>query len=65
MVNDMEDRYNKNSFEFQVTVDLNDCRFILYSLRLRWFGHVKCRDENRKLKRAMELEVEGRTPKKT
>ena len=36
---------------------------------MRWFGHVKCRDENSILRRAMELEVEGRRlvgrPKKT
>ena len=29
--------------------------------RLRWFGHVKCRDENSMLRKAMELEVEGTT----
>ena len=38
-------------------------------MRLRWFGHVKHRDENSILRRAMELEVEGRRlvgrPKKT
>ena len=28
----------------------------------RWFGHVKHRDENSILRRAMELEVEGRRP---
>ena len=38
--------------------------------RLRWFGHVKhSRDKNSILRRAMELEVEGRRtvgrPKKT
>ena len=31
-------------------------------MRLRWFGHVKCRDENSILRRAMELKVEGRRP---
>ena len=31
-------------------------------MRLKWFGHVKCRDENSILWRAMELEVEGRRP---
>ena len=33
-------------------------------MRLRWFGHmhVKRRDENSKLRRAMELKVEGRRP---
>ena len=30
--------------------------------RLRWFGHVKHRDENSILRRAMELEVDGRKP---
>ena len=38
-------------------------------MRLRWFGHVNCRDENSILRRAMELELEGRRtvsrPKKT
>ena len=38
-------------------------------MRLSRVGHVKCRDENSILKRAMELELEGRrsvgTPKKT
>ena len=29
---------------------------------LRWFGHVKCKNENSILRRAMELEVEGRRP---
>ena len=29
---------------------------------LRWFGHVKGRDENSILRRAMELEVEDRRP---
>ena len=28
--------------------------------RLRWFGHVKRRDENSILRSAMELEAEGR-----
>ena len=29
---------------------------------MRWFGHVKRKDENSILRRAMELEVEGRRP---
>ena len=29
---------------------------------MRWFGHVKHRGEKRILRRAMELEVEGRRP---
>ena len=29
---------------------------------MRCFGHVKCKDENSILGRAMELEVEGRRP---
>ena len=32
------------------------------SMNLRWFGHVKRRDENSIRRRAMELEVEGRRP---
>ena len=31
-------------------------------MRLRWFGHVKHRDENSILKRVLELEVEVRRP---
>ena len=31
-------------------------------MRLRWFGHVKRRDEYSILRRVMELEVEGRRP---
>ena len=31
----------------------------LRKTRLRWFGHVKHRDENSILRRVMELEVEG------
>ena len=31
-------------------------------MRLRWFGHVKPRDEISILRRAIELEVEGRRP---
>ena len=34
----------------------------LMKMRLSWFGHVKHRDENSILRRAMELEVEGRRP---
>ena len=34
----------------------------LRKMRLRWFGHVKHRDENSILRRAMELEVESRRP---
>ena len=34
----------------------------LRKTRLRWFGHVKRRDENSTLRRAMELKVEGRRP---
>ena len=30
--------------------------------KLRWFGHVKCRDENSILRSVMELEAEGRRP---
>ena len=42
----------------------------LRTMRLRWFGHnIKLRDENSILRRAVELEVEGRRtlgrPKKT
>ena len=29
---------------------------------MRWFGHVKLRDENSTLRRAIMLEVEGRRP---
>ena len=36
--------------------------YILRKMRLRWFGHVKHRDANSILRRAMELEVEGRRP---
>ena len=34
----------------------------LRKMRLRWFGHVKRRDENSMLRRVMELELEGRRP---
>ena len=34
----------------------------LRKTRLRWFDHVKRRDENSILRRAMELEVESRRP---
>ena len=34
----------------------------LRKMRLRWFGHVKPRDENNILRRAKELKVEGRRP---
>ena len=34
----------------------------LRKMRLRWFGHVKRRDENSILRRVMELVVEGRRP---
>ena len=34
----------------------------LRKMRVRWFGHVKCRDENSILRREMELEVEVRRP---
>ena len=30
--------------------------------KLKWFSHVKRRDENSILRRVMELEVEGRRP---
>ena len=33
-----------------------------WKMRLRCFGHVKCRDENSIIRRAMKLEVEGRRP---
>ena len=34
----------------------------LRKMRLRWFGHVKHKDENSILRRVMELDVEGRRP---
>ena len=34
----------------------------LRKVGLRWFGHVKRRDKNSILRRATELEVEGRSP---
>ena len=34
----------------------------LRKMRLRRFGHVKCRDKNSILRRVMELQVEGRRP---
>ena len=41
----------------------------LRKTRLRWFGHIKRRDESSILRRAMKLEVQGRRrvgrPKKT
>ena len=41
---------------------VGNLEFRLRKMRLRWFGHVKCRDENSILRRAIELEVEGRSP---
>ena len=32
----------------------------LRKTRLRWYGHVKCKDENSIVKSTVELEVEGR-----
>ena len=37
----------------------------LRKTRLRWFGHVQCRDENSIHRRAIELEVKVGRPKKT
>ena len=34
----------------------------LRKTKMRYFGHLKCRDENSILRRAMELEVESRRP---
>ena len=34
----------------------------LRKTRLRWFDHIKCRDENSTLRREMEMWVEGRRP---
>ena len=34
----------------------------LRKTRLRWFVHVKCRNENSILRRAVELEVDDRRP---
>ena len=34
----------------------------LRKTRLKWFGHVKRRDENSILRRAIEVKVEGRRP---
>ena len=34
----------------------------LKKTRLRWFGHVKCRDENSIVRRTIKLEDEGRRP---
>ena len=34
----------------------------LRKMRLRWIGHVKRRDENSILRRAIELKVKGRRP---
>ena len=36
----------------------------LRKTRLRWFGHVKRRDDNSILRRVIELEVEGRKAEK-
>ena len=41
---------------------MEDLEHSLRKMRLRWFGHVKLRDENRILRRVMELEVEDRRP---
>ena len=41
---------------------VENLRHRLRKMRLRWFGHVKRRDVNSILRRAMELEVEGRRP---
>ena len=46
---------------------LNKCRLeeissVLRKRRLRWFGHVKRREENSILRRAMNLQINGRKP---
>ena len=34
----------------------------LKKMKLRWFGHVKRRDENSVLRKAIDLEMESRRP---
>ena len=41
---------------------VEDIRDRMRRIRLRWFGHVKRREENNILRRVYELEVEGRRP---
>ena len=41
---------------------MENLEYRLRKTRSRWFGLVKRRDENSILRRAMELEVEGRRP---
>ena len=41
---------------------MEDLKHKLRKMRLKWFGHVKCRDENSIRRRAIELEVECRRP---
>ena len=42
--------------------DVENLEHKLRKIRLRWFGHVKHRDENSMHRRAVELEVDGRRP---
>ena len=48
--------------EVRRTCGVENLEHRLRKLRLRWFGHVKCRNENSILRRMMVLEVKGRRP---
>ena len=59
---------NKYFFDFDF-LTLENLDYRLMKTRLKWFGHVKRRDENSILRRAVELAVRSRRsvrkPKKT
>ena len=48
--------------EVRRTCGMENLEHRLRKTRMRWFGHVKHRDKNSILRRAMELEVKGRRP---
>ena len=50
------------SEELRERCGLEDIIDVLRRRRLRWFGHVRRRDEDHVLKRALEMDVQGRRP---
>ena len=57
-----QDRITKINEEVRRRCGVENLEHRLRKMRLRWFGHVKRRDGNSILRRALELEVEGRRP---
>ena len=58
-------KYRFPSKELRERLGIDDIALVLQQNRLRWYGHVLCKEDDDCVKKCMEYEVECPRPKKT